>query len=730
MSVRFGLTSRLIDFREERMYREEKKQLIAEMISDPKLKPMKFRELAGFLQIPKEERSELSEILDALIREGKVAVDREGRYLCDRATHVTGEFFGTGRGFGFVRPEGAGADSDIFIPEEKTLNAMHGDTVMVTVTCEAYEANGRKNRPEGIVTRILSRANETVVGTFGKTKAFGFVRPDNTKLDFDVYISKEHTKGAVSGQKVVCQLRDFGTANKNPEGMVTEILGRADAPGVDVMSTIRAFGIPTEFPEEVLSEAKGVPTEVSEAETEGRLDLRDELMVTIDGEDAKDLDDAVSITKHPDGTYSLGVHIADVSHYVREDSPLDQEAVNRGTSVYFADRVIPMLPVELSNGICSLNEGVDRLALSCLMEIDEKGRITDHRIAETVIRVKKRMSYTAVKKTLSDEEETPEDYVAFAGMLRDMAELSKLLRTRREERGAIDFDFPECKIVIGENGRVEDIVPYDRNVATRLIEDFMLAANETVAEHFFWMETPFVYRNHETPDPEKMMRLNIFINNFGYHVHDSGDTVHAKEIQKLLNRIAGTPEEGVISRLTLRSMKQAKYAPECLGHFGLAARYYCHFTSPIRRYPDLQIHRIIKESLRGELTERRIHHYNEILEERSERSSRLERRADEAEREVERRKKAEYMHRFLGEEYDGVISGVTSWGLYVELPNTVEGMIRMADLRDDFYRYDEQNARLIGERSSRIYALGQRIHVLLAAVDELSSTIDFVPVLG
>ena len=311
-----------------------------------------------------------------------------------------------------------------------------------------------------------------------------------------------------------------------------------------------------------------------------------------------------------------------------------------------------------------------------------------------------------------------------------MAELSAILRTKREDRGAIDFDFPECKIVIGPNGRTEDIVPYERNVATRLIEDFMLAANETVAEHFFWMETPFVYRNHETPDPEKMTRLNIFINNFGYHIHDSGDTVHAKEIQKLLNRIAGTPEEGVISRLTLRSMKQAKYAPECLGHFGLAARYYCHFTSPIRRYPDLQIHRIIRESLRGELTGRRIDHYNEILPDRAERSSRCERRADEAEREVERRKKAEYMHRFLGEEFDGVISGVTGWGLYVELPNTVEGMIRMADLRDDYYRYDEAGARLIGERSSRVYALGQRIHVLLAAVDELASTIDFVPVLG
>ena len=712
---------------EERMYREEKKNLIAELIKDPKLKPMKFRELAGFLQVPKEERSELSEILDALIREGKVAVDREGRYVCDRSVTLSGEFFGTGRGFGFVRPEGAGADADIFIPEEKTGGAMHGDTVLVTITCEAYTVGGKKNRAEGIVRRVISRANETIVGTFGKTKGFGFVRPDNTKLDFDVFISREHTKGAETGQKVVCRLRDFGTVNRNPEGMVVEILGRPEEPGVDVMSAIRAFGIPTEFSEEVLSEAAGVPSEVKEEDVAGRLDLRDVLTVTIDGEDAKDLDDAVSVTKHEDGTYSLGVHIADVSHYVREDSALDREAVNRGTSVYFADRVIPMLPVELSNGICSLNAGVDRLALSCLMEINEKGQIIDHRIAETVIHVDKRMSYTDVRKTLSETEETPEDYVAFAGMLREMEELSGILRSKREDRGAIDFDFPECKIVIGPDGRVSDIVPYERNVATRLIEDFMLAANETVAEHFFWMELPFVYRNHETPDPEKMTRLNIFINNFGYHIHDSGDTVHAKEIQKLLNRIAGTPEEGVISRLTLRSMKQAKYAPECLGHFGLAARYYCHFTSPIRRYPDLQIHRIIKESLRGELTGRRINHYNEILSDRAERSSRCERRADEAEREVERRKKAEYMHRFLGEEFDGVISGVTAWGLYVELQNTVEGMIRMTDLRDDFYRYDEAGARLIGERSSRVYALGQRIRVQLAAVDEFAATIDFVP---
>lgn len=710
------------------MFREEKKKMIEELLCDRKLKPMKFRELAGFLQIPKEERSELSEILDVLMKEGKVAVDKEGRYVKDEMVHVTGEYFGTGKGFGFVRPDGAGADEDIFVPEEHTMNAMHGDRVKVNVTCDAYERNGRQNRPEGVIVAILSRANEELVGIFQKSRYFGFVRPDNHKLDFDVYISKEHTKGAVNGQKVVCRLRDFGSAKRNPEGMITEILGHVNDPGVDVLSVVRAYGLPTEFPPEVYEEVEHIPDTVSEAQAEGRLDLREVPMVTIDGEDAKDLDDAISLEKHGN-TYTLGVHIADVSEYVREKSPLDEEAQNRGTSVYLADRVIPMLPHALSNGICSLNAGEDRLALSCIMEINEKGIVTAHRIAETIVRIDRRMSYTQVNAIIEHgDAELSETYGDFVPMFRNMAELSALIRSRREERGAIDFDFPECRIIVGEDGKTKDIVPYERNTATKLIEDFMLMANETIAEEFYWLEMPFVYRNHEAPDPEKMVKLNIFINNFGYHIHSNGDSVHAKEVQKLLNRIAGTPEEGVISRLTLRSMKQAKYAPECLGHFGLAARYYCHFTSPIRRYPDLQIHRIIKEYLHG-MSEDRMRHYDSILDERASRASLCERRADEAEREVEKRKKAEYMSHFLGEEFDGVISGVTGWGLYVELPNTVEGMVRMADLQGDYYHYDEANARLVGERSHRIFALGQRIHVQLAAVDSLLSTIDFVPVM-
>ena len=710
------------------MYREERKQLIQELICDRKLKPMRFRELAGFLQIPKNERSELSEILDALIAEGKVALDGEGRYVNDAAVHVKGEFFGTKNGYGFVRPEGAGSEADIFIPADFVKDAMHGDTVLITVTRPAYETAQRSNRPEGVIEKVLSRANEEIVGIFQKSKNFGFVRPDNQKLDFDVYIAKEHTKGAVSGQKVVCKLRHFGTATKNPEGMITEILGHVNDPGIDVLSVVRAYGLPTEYPDEVYSEVARVPDFVSEEETAGRLDLRDLQMVTIDGEDAKDLDDAISIEKHGN-TFTLGVHIADVSHYVRENSALDEEAQNRGTSVYLADRVIPMLPHALSNGICSLNAGEDRLALSCIMEINEKGRVTGHKIAETVVRIDKRMSYSQVKAIIEDhDEEMSNTYRDFVPMFQTMAELSSIIRERREERGSIDFDFPECKILVGEDGKTQDIVPYERNTATRLIEDFMLVANETVAEEFYWAQMPFVYRNHETPDIEKMMKLNIFINNFGYHIHSNNDTVHPMEIQKLLGKIAGTPEEAVISRLTLRSMKQAKYSPDCLGHFGLAAKYYCHFTSPIRRYPDLQIHRIIKEYLHG-ISEKRIAHYESILDERASHASICERRADEAEREVEKRKKAEYMSHRIGEEYDGVISGVAGWGLYVELPNTVEGMIRMADLRGDYYRYDETQARLVGERTGRVYALGQRLRVQVAAVDPLISSIDFVPVL-
>ena len=709
------------------MYREDRKEIVASLICDEGIRPMRFRELCGFLQIPKEERSELSEILDALIKEGRIAVDSEGRYVDDKAIHVTGTFMASGRGFGFVRPEGLGRDDDIFIPEGKTLSAMNGDTVKAAVTLQAGIRDGRKKRAEGILVKIVERAHHDIVGVFMKKARGGLVRPDDARLGVMIAASNEHTKGAEDGQKVVVTIRDYGEHGHGPSGRITEILGNPDTPGIDILSVIRSYGIPTVFPEEVTDEAKSVSQTVSEREIKGRLDLRDVVTVTIDGDDAKDLDDAVTLEKCNDG-FTLGVHIADVSHYVKEGSALDGEALHRGTSVYFCDRVIPMLPVELSNGICSLNAGEDRLALSCIMTFDTKGNLKDHRVAESVIHVNKRMSYSKVAAVLGGD--VPGDYKEYETLLRQMAELSAILRKKREDRGAVDFDFPECKLIIGPDGQTEDIVPYERNDATRLIEDFMLAANETVAEHFFWTETPFVYRNHESPDPEKMNQLNIFLTNFGYHIHHNGETVHTKELQKLLHKIAGTPEEAVISRLTLRSMKQAKYAPECLGHFGLAARYYCHFTSPIRRYPDLQIHRIIKEELNGALSPVRMTHYENILTDVSNRSSVCERRADEAERETEKHKKAEFMRRFLGEEFDGVISGVTGWGLYVELPNTVEGMIRMEDLPGDYFRYEEANARLIGERSHRIYALGQRIRVLVAAVDTVASTIDFIPVVG
>lgn len=706
---------------------DRKKELVLACIKDKQFRPMKLREMAGILQVPKSERGELSAILEELLREGSIALDGQGRYIPKPADFLVGEYLATGKGFGFVRIEGE--DEDVFVPEGKELSAMHGDRVEIVIVNEGGVQHGRQLRPEGIVRRIVERGLKEVVGIFRKNKSFGFVIPDNQKLDFDLYIAKEHTKGAVSGQKVVAAITDYGNAKHNPEGRITEILGHVNDPGVDILSVVKAYGLYPEFPEEVMAEVERTPSEVSAEAMEGRLDLRHLLTVTIDGEDAKDLDDAISLTF--DGElYTLGVHIADVSHYVGERSALDEEAIRRGTSVYLTDRVIPMLPHALSNGICSLNQGEDRLALSCIMEVDKRGVVVSHRIAETVICVDKRMSYSRVRAVLEDRDaEAMEAYEGFVPMLESMAELSAKIRGRRQERGAIDFDFPESKILLDERGRVASIEPYSRNVATKLIEDFMLLANETVAEEFFWMELPFVYRSHENPDSEKMQKLNIFINNFGYSIHLSGDEVHAKELQKLLNRIQGTPEEALISRLTLRSMKQARYTTDCTGHFGLASKYYCHFTSPIRRYPDLQIHRIIKEYLRGELNEARVAHYNNILTERAKTSSELERRAEEAEREVDKMKKVEYMHRFLGEEFDGVISGVTSWGLYVELPNTVEGMIRAADLHGDYYRYDEGSQSLIGDHTKKKYSLGQRIRVQLVAADKLTRTIDFIPVM-
>ena len=519
-------------------------------------------------------------------------------------------------------------EEDVFIPEENINGAFQGDEVEFLIT---KSPEGR--RKEGKIVRVVSHGTTKVIGLYEKSKSFGFVRPDNQRFLKDIYIPAGKEKGAMTGHKVVVELTSYGGENMKPEGKVVEIIGHINDPGTDIMSIVKGYDMPVEFPEKVLNQAERVGKDVSEADMAGRMDLRDWQMVTIDGEDAKDLDDAVSLTEVENG-WKLGVHIADVTNYVQEKSALDREALKRGTSVYLADRVIPMLPHKLSNGICSLNAGENRLALSCIMTVDKKGEIVDHVIAETVIRVDQRMSYTSVAKILeAQDEQERQKYEKLVPMFEQMAEVSGLLRERRKKRGAIDFDFPETKMILDEQGRPVELKPYERNVATKMIEDFMLAANETVAEEYFWREIPFLYRTHEAPEEDKVKKLSTFINNFGYHIH-MGNEIRPKEIQKLLEKVEGTPQEALISRLALRSMKQARYTPENAGHFGLAAQYYTHFTSPIRRYPDLQIHRIIKENLRGRLSDDRMAHYEKILQEVATQSSEMERRAEEAERET------------------------------------------------------------------------------------------------
>lgn len=711
--------------------KDKRKKVICDLVKDPLYVPMKEKELASFLQVAKEDREKLREVLQELLAEGKLMLTAKGKYMKSNGSVLTGTFISNAKGFGFVEIEGRA--EDLFIPEDKTAGAFHKDIVQVT----PLPGNSGK-RQEGQVVKIIARGMSHVVGTYERTREnFGFVLPDNGKLSQDIFIPKERSKGAVSGHKVVAEITDYGTNRRSPEGKIVEILGHINDPGADIMSIVRGYELPLEFPEKTLQQAERVSQEVSEADCLGRRDLRDLDMVTIDGEDAKDLDDAVSVSF--DGEkYHLGVHIADVTNYVQENSALDREALKRGTSVYLVDRVIPMLPHALSNGICSLNAGVDRLALSCLMTIDRKGEITDYEICESVIRVNQRMSYRQVKSMLEDETLVEKDgeYVQYRelfSMFLLMRELSSLLRGERKKRGSIDFDFPECKIILDKDGRPIEIKAYERNVATDIIEDFMLAANETVAQHFYWMELPFVYRVHDVPDGDKIQKLSTFINNFGYYMKAVGRTsskvsseeIHPKEIQKLLTKIEGTPEEPMISRLALRSMKQAKYSIECTGHFGLACRYYCHFTSPIRRYPDLQIHRIIKEQLRGRLREERVSHYREILPQVAKHSSETERRADEAERETDKLKKVEYMENYIGRCFEGVISGVTSWGIYVELHNTVEGLIHVSKIPGDYYYYDESKCEMVGEATGRTFKLGMPVKVQVDGCDRFNRTIDF-----
>lgn len=699
---------------------EKRKKIIYDFICDDIYVPMKLKELAILLQVPKEKKHELKAVMDALVEEGKVCLSKKGKYCKGEAKRLTGVYQAHPRGFGFVTVEGE--PDDIFIGEDDTLGALQGDTVEVTIV-----KSPEGKRKEGKILRIVSRGTAKLVGLFQiqKNKNYGFVIPDNQRFVKDIFVPIECSKGAVNGHKVVVELTSYGGDGKKPEGKVVEIIGHINDPGTDILSIVKNYDLPLEFPEKVLNQAARIADEISEADMAGRKDLRNWQMVTIDGEDAKDLDDAISLTRDGED-YLLGVHIADVTNYVQERSALDREALNRGTSVYLVDRVIPMLPHKLSNGICSLNAGVDRLALSCIMKVDKKGNVIDHEIAETVIRVDERMTYTSVKKILTDKDpEETEKYHELVPMFELMEELADILRRKRHQRGSINFDFPETKMVLDKAGRPLEIRPYERNVATKIIEDFMLLANETVAEDYYWQELPFVYRTHEAPDEEKIKKLATFINNFGYSMHIGVNEIRPKEVQKLLTKVEGTPEESLISRLALRSMKQAKYTPDNTGHFGLAAPYYTHFTSPIRRYPDLQIHRIIKDNIRGRMNAGKIEHYQSILPEVTRHSSETERRAEEAERETIKLKKVEYMSERIGEVFESVISGITKWGMYVELPDTIEGLVHVTNMYDDHYDYYEERYEMVGEHTGNVYKLGQTVFVRVIGTDRLSRTIDF-----
>lgn len=695
---------------------------ILDFVNHKDYKPMKRKELAAFFQVPAADRDAFETLLDEMLAAGDLVETGKGKLMTPKALALkVGTFLGHPKGFGFVATEDP-EEKDLFISADHVNGAMHKDRVLVRLLQEATERRGG----EGEIVRVLSRGVGKVVGVYQGQKGYGFVEADDKKLAQDILIPAADGMGAVTGQKVVVEITRYPENGKGPVGRVVEILGHINDPGVDILSVVRQFDLPVDFPEEVYRQIADVPLTLSEADLSGREDLRDWTLVTIDGEDAKDLDDAVSIETLPNGGFRLGVHIADVSHYVREHTPLDQEALRRGTSVYLVDRVIPMLPHKLSNGICSLNPLEDRLALSCIMDLDGGGNVTASRVAETVIHSSARMTYTAVKEILEDQNpETTARYRELVPMFQTMKELRDILLQKRIRRGAVNFDLPEAKVILDEAGKPVDIRPYDRNVATSIIEEFMLICNETVAETFYWQELPFVYRSHEAPETEKAEKMLDFIGRFGYRMKGKGE-IRPQMVAELLEQVKGKPEERVISRMVLRSMMQAKYQPENDGHFGLAAKYYCHFTSPIRRYPDLQIHRIIKESLHGGLTEKRARAYEKRLPAVAEQCSLRERVADDAERETVNLKKAEFMEDKIGMEYPGVISGVTNWGVYVELQNTVEGMVSLGSLTDDHYLFDEKNMRVIGERTRRIYQLGDQVNVRVTRADKQLRTIDFM----
>ncbi len=701
---------------------EEQESKILELMKNKDYVPMKAKEIAMIMRVPKKEYRDFLEILGNLELNFKIQKNRKNRYRLVEKTYYDGIYRKNQKGFGFVRLENQ--EDEIYIARENSLDALNGDRVLI----EIMEEENKVKSAEGKVVKILKHEKDTVVGIFQNNKNFGFVVPDDRNFGTDIFISKKDMGKARSNHKVLVKITKYPKKGKKAEGKIIEVLGNVNEAGVDMLSLIKEHNLPSTFPEPVVQEAKKFENKVDKKDIPNRVDFRDREIFTIDGEDAKDLDDAVRVQKLENGNYKLEVHIADVSFYVRENSLLDQEAFIRGTSIYMLGRVIPMLPRELSNGICSLNAGEDRFTLSCIMEIDDKGNVVSSEIVKGIINVTERMSYTDVQAIIDKTNpQTIKRYKPYISQFKLMEELAKILKNKRIEQGYLNLDIPESKIDLDIDGKVTNISKYETTFAHEIIEQFMLTANETVAEKFFWLEAPFIYRVHENPDLEKIQELNKFLFNFGMKIKANKDNIYPKEFAKILEEVKGKEEEKVVSNLVLRTLKVARYEAENKGHFGIASKYYCHFTSPIRRYPDLFIHRVISNYLEEnyDVSEKWTEKVKTQAEERAKQSSEREKIATKVEREAEDLKKAEYMEKKIGKEYEGIVSSVTSFGIFVELDNTVEGLIRFDDLGDEYFIYDEARKRLIGERTNKIYKIGDKVAIRVKKASKLLRQIDF-----
>lgn len=697
------------------------KDKILAFMKEEAYKPLTFKELLQVFEIEGKMKKALLVALNELEEEGKIIFTRSERYgVPEKMNLVKGTLEGHQKGYAFLIPDDKNL-KDLFISPVDMNGAMHGDRVIVRPIKVLEDVKS----PEGKVIRIIERANQYVIGTFQKSRHFGFVVPDDKRIAFDIFVPREEFNNAEENNKVSVKITEWPDQRKNPEGTIVEVIGDIEDTKTHIDAVLLAKKVRQVFPEDVIKEAKKVSEEgIHELELKRRKDLRDLPIITIDGSDAKDLDDAVYAEKLNDNEYKLGVHIADVTHYVKEDRRLDKEALKRATSIYITDRVIPMLPKELSNGVCSLNPGEDKLTLSVEMIINNDGKVIDYKIFESIMNNKYRMTYDDVTEILENkDEELIEKYKNIVPMLKVMEELSLILRRKRDLRGAIDFEFPERKIITDETGKAIDVTKYERKTSNKIIEEFMLVCNETVAEHYYWLNMPFVYRVHEDPDEEKMYEFIKFIHNFGYTL--KGNDVHPKELQQLLDKIKNTKEESLINTMMLRSLKKAIYSPDSSTHFGLAAQYYCHFTSPIRRYPDLQIHRIIKGQINGRYSEEALQKLFERTAMVAEQSSKMERVADEVERDTDKIKIAEFMSDKIGEEYEGVISGVTSFGIFIALENTVEGLVHISNMVDDYYIYDNEKKELFGQGSHKVFKIGDTVKIRVEKVSIAKAEIDF-----